>query len=398
MIYIPFYAALGLYALFSSPTPDIIGWAEYTIAGLLILSVGFAGGWNTISRFNYPNPFLFHHSFLIYMLSIPMVVGVINAHPLSDIIRDYIPILLLIIPLWVYDKHLPYFAEFLMILGGLLALRYLLPFLSTHNIEHMPLLYLANSPLVPFAAIYGFHCFLSNDYRALFLRLIGLAFSITCIIAMAFMLQRAPLSLTILACMAILILRATHKPITVIMIISLGIYGLTLIAPLLLALLDSMSGKTLTVGWNNRFTEFQAVLIQTSWLGEGWGSIWQSPAVADIWVRYTHNFISYFLLKAGIIGGLMATIFIYIWGRQIVVLLKQNPALGFALIVPFLIHVTLYAGFKSLDFALILAVVSQGYQSYRKPYAVPDEINDEIDPDYQSCFPADLRRDGANGV
>ena len=356
MAFYALYAAIIIYVLFSSPTPDSLGWAEYCTAALIIASVGLIRGWGAITKPDYPFCLGFHRIFLLYMLAVPLIIGAVYSYSVSNIIRDLIPLLFLVLPLCFYQKPLPRFEMVLMLGGVVFAARYLLPLLPSAGFTEPPLLYLANSPLVPFAAITGFHYFSQPEKTLLTNRLIGLACCAVCLLAMAAMLQRAPFILSVAGCVALLGLRTFHSPVRSMVIGTFICLTVIIFFPFVLEVIQGFTEKTLNVGFNSRLTEWQAVITQSTLLGDGWGAEWQSPAVADIWVRYTHNMVSYYWLKAGVIGGILSVIFIYIWGRQIIKAITCNPALGIAIAVPFFIHVTLYTGFKSLDFALILTL------------------------------------------
>ncbi len=353
-----FYIALILYACLSNPTPDTLSWVEYCVGGLLILSAGIIGSWNNLTTKSLP-PFLqYHRVFLIYMMSVPLVIGLANTSMPRDILRDLIPVVFLIIPIIFYSNQPNYLSIVLIISGGLFALRYCAPFISQLSFmgTHDGLLYLANSPLVPFAAIMGFS-WVSDPQRILWSkRILGLAIMAITFIAMITMLQRAPLILTTLSCLILLGLRSLHRPIHSMVIGAIIMACFLPMLPIIIDLSQSMIHKTLSVGFNNRIEEFQSVIAQSSFFGEGWGALWQSPAVADIWVRFTHNTISYYWLKAGIIGAVLSLFFIILWGREIIRVIRANPALGLAIATPFIIHVTLYTGFKTLDFACLLAL------------------------------------------
>jgi len=170
------------------------------------------------------------------------------------------------------------------------------------------------------------------------------------------MMQRAPLILSSLACLVILGLSTAQRPLRSMMIGAIIVVGLISVMPLFMDLIFMMVNKTMTVGWNNRFEEWVAIGKELTFFGAGWGATWQSPAVGEMHVRYTHNFLSYFMWKAGVIGGVMAFIFIIVWARYILKIGRDNIALCLALLVPFTIHVTLYTGFKTLDFACLLAL------------------------------------------
>lgn len=353
-----FYIALILYACLSNPTPDTLSWVEYCIGGLLIFSAGFITSWYRLTEKSLPTFLQYHRLFFLYMMSIPLAMGLLNANTPSDIIRDIIPIAFLILPIIFYNDRPQHLSIILTIAGGLFALRYCAPlipqlsFMGTHD----GLLYLANSPLVPFAAIIGFSWVCDPQRILLSKRILGFVIMAITFIAMMTMLQRAPLILTTLSCLILLGLRSLHRPIHSMVIGAIIMTCLLPVLPVIIDLSQSMIDKTLSVGLNNRIEEFHSVIVHSSLFGEGWGALWQSPAVADIWVRYTHNMISYYWLKAGIIGAVLSIFFIIFWGCVITRVIRANPALGLALATPFIIHVTLYTGFKTLDFACLLAL------------------------------------------
>ncbi len=360
MTNIALYLAIILYGLLSSPTPDFISWVEITIIGLLIITVGVIRPIVAFTDMTMPMHLHYHKVFLGFMISIPMAIGVINGHDLVAIARDLFPIIALILPLCFYRQDMPLLPIIMAVAGGLFALRYLAPlipylgFLSSGD----ALLYLANSPLVPFAAIMGFHW--ASDIRdnSIMQRVFGLILCGLCFAAMGMMLQRAPFILCALACVGLLGLRTVQKPVQSMVLGAVIIMALVPVLPIIMDIAQSLQSKTLTVGMNNRVEEFQAVLAQSSWLGTGWGGEFQSPAVADIWVRFTHNIVSYYWLKAGVIGAILSVGFIALWGWQAIKIIRINPALGLAIAVPFLVHVTLYTGFKTLDFALLITLIT----------------------------------------
>lgn len=354
-----FYVAIILYASLSNPTPDILSWVEYCVAALLILSVGFIRSWNALTTRNIPFTLQYHRVFFMYMMCTPLVIGIMNANIPSDIMRDIIPITFLIIPLIFRNNPPQALPTILAIGGGLFALRYCMPFIPQLSFleTNGELLYLANSPLVPFAAIIGFSWVSDPNRILLSKRLLGLCVMIITFVAMMTMLQRAPLLLSAMACLILLGMRSIHRPLQS-MVIGVVITACLLpVFPIIKDLGQSMIDKTLSVGFNNRIEEFQSIITNASIMGKGWGALWQSPAVADIWVRYTHNMISYYWLKAGAIGAILAFFFITFWGREIIRVIRSNPALGMAIAIPFIIHVTLYTGFKTLDFACLLSLV-----------------------------------------
>lgn len=353
------YAAIILYCLLSSPTPDIMGWAEYGVGALLIIAVGFLGIGIMLSQDIESRTIQFQRLFILFMISIPAVIGVINGHPTSDIIRDIIPILFLILPLCFYGRNLDFLEVVLTIGGALFALRYLAPFIP--YLDFIPrdtsLLYLANSPLVPFAAIIGFYWAVDKNPSDLTKRLFGFAIAVICFAAMMAMLQRAPVILSAIACFVILGMQARNKPGQSVFIAAIIAACLYPIYPIIVDIGLNLSEKTMTLGFNNRIEELSSAFAQTTWFGYGWGYEWQSPAVGGMWVRFTHNMVSYYALKAGIIGAIMAIGFIVMWVGHGVKNMKHSPEIIIAILIPLVIHMTLYTGFKTLDFALLLTLL-----------------------------------------
>jgi hypothetical protein len=74
--------------------------------------------------------------------------------------------------------------------------------------------------------------------------------------------------------------------------------------------------KTELVGVNARGAELAAVWQEISvtpgkllW-GAGWGGMFESPAVANIRVNYTHSLLTSMLLKTGVMGLVLTALYI----------------------------------------------------------------------------------------
>jgi len=108
-------------------------------------------------------------------------------------------------------------------------------------------------------------------------------------------------------------------------------------------ILYALWDKTRVHGGNMRLDEGVAVLemigrdLPSALFGTGWGGTFQSPAVADIRVNFTHSLPSALLLKTGLIGF--------------------DRTVGFMLSGPLLISSLLYASYKSLDFGFLLLLI-----------------------------------------
>ena len=94
-------AALVVYALLGSPTPDAFGAVECALAVLLILAIGFAAA---VRPFGIgkplPAPLIPAQSLMLYGLSIPILMGALHGAALGAILRDAIPFLFFLLPLW----------------------------------------------------------------------------------------------------------------------------------------------------------------------------------------------------------------------------------------------------------------------------------------------------------
>jgi len=134
--------------------------------------------------------------------------------------------------------------------------------------------------------------------------------------------------------------------------------------PLLHTLYDLLAHKTHLVGQNMRLEELKAVwhTISSSPLslifGMGWGGGFHSPAVADIYVNYTHGLFTSMLLKTGLIGLGLSLLYIGALLKHLLTHIRYALIPVLALLGPILIDTILYASFKSLDFGLILLLAA----------------------------------------
>lgn len=355
-----FYCAILIYAVFSSPTPDHFGTTEIVIAALLIFAVHPVRLFGTLTHKNLPSPLSYHRIFVLWMLSTPFMIGVLNGHETHDIIRDIIPLFYLLLPFAFMHSDLKHLSTVMMIAGACFAARYCLIAVPQHLMIGVEsgtdsLLYLANAPLVIFAAIYGFHIVTHPTRIFLTQRIAGLCITLITLLAMATMVQRAPLALCLLGMTAIIAVRFFRAPIFIACLVVLFGIAIAPITPLILQIIDGFITKTMTVGANSRIEEFTAILHHLSIWGHGWGAEWQSPAVGDYWVRYTHNMVSYYGLKAGVLGLFFATGFMMIWLTSAYRVMRHHDfAIGIALFISLFIHMILYTGYKTFDFALLI--------------------------------------------
>lgn len=372
------FCACLLYAFAGSPTPSTFGIAECVIGILLALSIGIGRSADVLAR---PEEHRFWKSagqfYLFYGLIITSLFGGLNGASAIGILRDIIPFLFLFLPVFLLPtiRAKPqYFRTTvfaILMIGMVFSLRSIVmrdPALCSVwcNDE---LLYLENMPTVLFAALFLIGCGIRFLMKGVTLRSVMLftgllLLALLPIAAMALTLQRASLgavaAYSVLICGIYLVKQPTRAVAAFIVIaaalIVLGIsFG---------EIFSSLDNKTSLVGLNMRPEEFAAVwdVVSSDWLsfffGIGWGGQFNSPAVGGLSVNFTHNFFTSVLLKSGLCGLLLASLYILALLERLFRVILKDPVLGWALAAPIFIDLTLYASFKSLDFGLVLLLIS----------------------------------------
>ncbi|NBX65544.1 MAG: hypothetical protein EBQ96_00935 [Proteobacteria bacterium] len=350
------FASLG-YALFGSPTPDNPGIREIVILALLAVCM-VAGG---LRRESFVQPWSKSLVLLLgYGFSIVLLMGVAGGYAGGDILRDLVGFAALGVPLALYgmpDQRVLMAA--MLGIGLSFAARYVIsPDLLTSLLAEN-LLYLANSPLVAFAAswllLYG--CFVE---RRLWLAIGCVMASLLPILAMAGMMQRATLILLVMGFTVFWISTLLKKPRRA-LVVALGIAAVFWmywpdVSGIALSLLD----KTRAIGWNARGAEIAALLQAqsqsplTAIFGAGWGSIFKSPAVGDQWVRFSHSLLTSLWWKAGWLGLTLALVALASLLCNAYRRLRHNLVLFWSLVLPLVPAVFLYGSYKSFCFGLLL--------------------------------------------
>lgn len=374
--------ALLIYGFAGSPTPDHPGITELVVGMLLVLAAGpltafgvVFGGIKTEEKWKRYGKLL-----LVYGLSVPVIVGLAEGNAAGSMLRDIIPFLFLMLPLFMSiwqgkeDKYFKWLIVSVLFIGIMFSLRCLHPESSEANVFGFSAattseqLYLANSPTVLFTAMFligAIFAGLSGRMgKAGFVTACGSAILLLIpIIAMASAMQRASMGMIFIMIVwmsGLLIVKSPVKALTP--IITLALAAL-FFKENISELYESLVNKTLTVGVNNRTREAMAVIetLQDSFkhvmFGKGWGAFFSSPAVGDVSVNFTHNLFTSFMLKTGLVGTMLAGIYFFQLGREIAPVFKTYPAAGFALLAPFFINLLLYASYKSLDFGVILLLI-----------------------------------------
>lgn len=386
-----------VHTIWSQPAPQAIAVPEIIIAFGLLLLVGVAGparvlsGIVSLDRRREAMMRLASAGFLMLLWS-GLVRGVALGWPSADILRNVIPLLFLFMPLLIPATRLrtispELLACLLAIGGGCFAVRFLigtdLPVALWGRVTHpLGLDYLANSPLLGFAACYGlllpiaFLLRLGGNRLTLLnvvMVLVLFVMAVLAWMAMGTAAQRAPLGLcllTVLAGCLVLACAGIRQP--------GGIARLSVLAVLAVAAGLSVAGDVLTVvpalveksrlvGDNARLAEWSAIWTSIAWrldyliLGHGWGAHYASPAVGDYWVGYAHGLIAYIPLKAGLIGfacllAYLLAIGWYCFRGWVIADLPMRLAL-IACLPPLLTGLLFYTSYKYLGFGLLLLLI-----------------------------------------
>jgi len=373
------FMALGLclliYGALSSPTPDNPHIPELMIAVLLIIAIGACGVQSAFDMKQALRHNVFVLScFLIYGLIVTSLVGFFNAQDLGVIIRDIIAFLLLSLPLFLVigarNEGQEQFLKVLWFGAFGIASLFALRVLFSNNVAFFPnetaLLYLANSPLMIFFAIYGVLNFYSAliDKRFALRDAIYSGASMMMIWAMAQDIQRAPMAAIAISLMSIAIYYIALKPKSSLLpLLAIGAVLAILSGPLG-EILSAMAYKTSLVGVNARADELAAIWAEisvrpmTALFGMGWGAVFASPALGGLYASYSHSLLSYMLYKAGIVGLFITLGFAIIYGRFIYkIAVKRGFVLACSLFWALAIPLFLYASYKSFDFGLLLSLI-----------------------------------------
>lgn len=369
-------AAIAVYAGWGSPTPDSPGVPEF-LTGLLLLAAAGVGPLAAALVLPPRTPWrMAAWGLLVYGLTVPVAAGLLAGNPVEGMLRDVIPFLFLLLPLFLTPlaERKPVFRSHLTLaaagLGIVFALRVLAPMPGFAAPAGDPL-YLANAPTVLFAGLYAAGAAGFALYRAGGINRRGWASAAVCAAAalpplavMAVIGQRASMGAVAAGAAVLLLAAAAKRPLRA----AVPALALLLLAvwfwPALSGLAHGLARKTEMVGFNMRAQEARAVLDALGaspsavLFGRGWGASVASPAVGGMTVNFTHSLITTYWLKTGLAGLCLALGYLAALGAALPRLIFRNPVLGLALAAPFLIDILLYASFKSLDFGLILLLIA----------------------------------------
>lgn len=385
------FFACVVYALFGSPTPDRVTYFEFLIGALLCLGVGAGRARDVLVsawRGNHM-PVRFWksagHVFLLYGLMVPLAVGVLAGNSFSVMIRDLIPFIFLFMPLLFLPliRARPHYFRSVVFAILLIGMMFSFRSLVMRFVDQCDfwcgdeLLYLENMPTVLFTALFLIGSAMSIVMRGINVKSVSVFFFLivlSCVplVAMILTLQRASLGAVALYIVMLMVFFIVKRPVRAVSVFVLLCIVFMALGVSLSSIYFPLFEKSSQVGLNMRPQEFAAVwdVITvdpfTFFFGLGWGGEFHSPAVGGLRVNFTHNFFSTILLKCGLLGIIFCIAYIAGLLERLSRVILANKVFGFALAAPVLIDFTLYASFKSLDFGLMLLLISSSLVYFRQ--------------------------------
>ncbi len=384
-------AACALYGALSSPTPDAPGRIEALIGLLLIFACGlqrplaaFSGAVTLDAEA--PGFVRLGALALVVLAALPTAIGLAAGHGVEAVLRDLIPLLYLFLPVLLVARPVDSPALQRALLIGLVLIAALftarhfaatgLRVATAHGIND-GLLYLANSPALPFAALIGAVLASRPERMHPLARLAAAALCAAGLAALVLTLQRAALLAVGLGLLALLLVRLRARAIWLLLLPAALALAFALLGEEIMTAAGLLIEKTRTLGTNARLVELDAVADRLgedpgSWaFGLGWGARFDSPAVGGMHVGYTHSLFSYALLKAGVLGvvliGLYAALVLLALARG----LGTHPMLSLAILPPVLASLSVYTSYKYLALGLLLTLLAETVrQTVASPYLI----------------------------
>ena len=373
-----FLAALCLYAFLGSPTPDSPGFVEVFIAILLLASIGFSGLLFALSvDIKAPLWCSAGQVLLLYGLSVPVFMSIIQGHAVIQVLRDIFPFLFLLLPVFMNELCRRYPDIFRYILKGVLIIGIIFSVRAIIDIQYQifniqagdELTYFENAPTVLFTSLFiiGYvgQYFIENfTFKAFMFFISGCVLTLLVLFPVALTAQRASLGYVVFYVFSLIVIAFYKAPYRAFVIVSIVVALLLPFYSVMELMFDTLLQKNALVGVNARFDELLKVWseisksLSTLAFGVGWGGSFESPAVAEVSVNYTHSLLSSALLKTGMIGVVLTVFYLLGLAKLLYGFLRCNPVLSLALAGTVFIDVFLYASFKSLDFGLVLLLIS----------------------------------------
>jgi hypothetical protein len=389
-----FLLICGLFGFFSTPTPDSITIIEISIAFLLVVFISPINIINSIYSFSSKIYNGSWFALIVFILLINLTfIGFFNGvyfreNGIYDFVRDFIPILYLLIPFFLFSNiensdELERDNLIKLVCIGLLiiSMGYIYQFISGDNFNINAIgvsLILGDSldnimqdPSITFGLMYSFGMMIYFlDNKKLFnasLFIVPQLLILTCLFASVL---RAPIGLFIMLSLFFITKMLVSKKKYMILM-----SGSLLIPFLIVSNLDIIESlfslivdKNDSVGLSGRDTEIMTVIssIENSYdLIFGFGLGATLPDIHSYGsVRYTHNFFVFILMKFGLLGLITFCIVVYksINVFIISILFSNTNTRNFitmtATVAPLIISLFFEPMYKSLSFGLVILLIT----------------------------------------
>ena len=378
------FLALAVYGLLSAPAPADIRPAEAVIGALLVLGVGFlrplyvATGHSLLDRESLPWELPAVLS-LAVLLWCPLMRGVWLGWAPRDMVRDVIPLLYLFLPVLLVpllraasDRAVDLLIAGMAVAGAGFALRWWKQAewgFGAVGVRAMADggVYLLNAPSVLFAAIllpaFGFGMLVRGGWPRRAAGVVAILGGLMCLAALAGAVHRMALGLAVVAFAAQGLWWLRRAPLAALGAGVAALLLVVLVPEVLLGALGQVVEKTRLAGANTRWEEAEAAVGQalsspSAFLfGQGWGALLANPAVGGWRVSYTHTLATYAIAKAGVVGLCALTAYLGGLAPRALMLLRADPALGWAVVPPLLMALGAHTSFKYLDTGLLLTLM-----------------------------------------
>lgn len=227
--------------------------------------------------------------------------------------------------------------------------------------------YLLNAPSVLFAAVAwplaALHCLEKGGLPRLFAAGAALIAGALCVGALLGAAHRLAFVLIVVAAAVAVWTRRRRIPwlIPALAVAAAAVFALE--GERLIGALFAVVEKTRQIGGNARMEEAAAALTAAGespaglLFGGGWGLLIENPAVGGWRVSYTHTFVTYLLLKAGLVGLIAGVVWLGVFSPAAFVLLRRDPAWAAAVCAPLVVSFTVHTSYKYLDAGVLLTLL-----------------------------------------
>lgn len=384
---------------FSAPWPKTIGIPE-VLSGI-ILTLLF--GSYLIDYFLKKN-FSLKKLILWYLLIFPLFLSF--QWNTVDIIRDFIPLIYIIVGLVVPSyiiklrstnlivNYYKAIVSFILFIGLIFSLKGYYEFityggnlLSLGSFHFFSPNYYPQSPAVIFAAVY---LLLFSFWNLIYKKNI-LKFCILFILSLVIfgsivgMVLRALIFLYFISGLVFLLVNIkVRQGFVYTFFIFILVFSLIYInQDIIISILNMVINKTLEHGTTGKVDEvfwafdFIEKNFITLFFGTGWGGLWNAPSMGGrIFVSYAHSLLTYSIIKLGIVGLGIFILFIFYYLKITFFLLKkalkERKDSSFILIVflacnsALIDNIFLEPGYKTLEFGVILLLYILTYKMLKK--------------------------------